>query len=340
MTTTEDRALGALLGTMVGDALGMPVENWSARRIARTFGTLDHFRPASLFVQGYALSYGALKDPAHVARGLPLRRGTYTDDTQMLLGVAESLAASSGFDGADMARRFVANFDPRRGYGPGTMRAIGALRRGVPWNEVGEKLFGGTGSFGNGAAMRVAPVAVLYASDPRMLRSAAEQSARITHAHPLGVEGAVVQAHAIALALRSDPAGFDARTFLAELRSSAGPLSEVFERKLDAIARLLDRSPEVEEVVGALGNNTTAQGSVPAALYAVLSHPASFKAAVVYSVSLGGDTDTIGAMAGAIAGALHGAAGIPAEWLEGLENGARGRDYAAGLARDLWRRAG
>lgn len=339
----SDRFAGALLGTFAGDALGMPVENWPAQRIARTFGTLDHFYNANVWLRGYAFIYGALLNPTGTLRApnhLPLRRGTYTDDTQMMIAVAESLIDRQGFDGADMARQFAASFDPRRGYGRGTIAAVRLLEQGHAWDTVGARLFNGTGSFGNGAAMRVAPVALLYRDNPDALRHTVERSAIITHAHALGIQGAILQASAVAEASRvAQGAPFDTESFLTHLRTtlpSNPDQPEVFPQKLALVEQLLNRTPTVAEVVQTLGNNVTAQGSVPAALYAFLAHSASFAEAVIYAVSLGGDTDTIGAMTGALAGARHGVTGIPADWLEALENGAQGRDYIRGLAERLY----
>lgn len=337
--------LGVMLGTFAGDALGMPVENWPPERIARAFGTLDTFYSAKLWLRSYAALFGAMHQPTQALGGVPLGRGTYTDDTQMMIGVAESLIACGGFDGADMARRFVENYDARRGYGRGAMQAIRALRNGVPWEAVGAQLFGGKGSFGNGAAMRVAPVGCFYHDDPAELRRVADLSASITHAHPLGRQGAVLLASAVALAIRLEPdAAFESRAFLDKLVTSlpadgdearrSG--ADEFRSRLARIEDLLARSPTVREVVEALGNDVTAPGSVPAALYAFLAHPHSFREAVVYAVNLGGDTDTIGAMTGAVAGALHGVESIPGEWLAALENGEKGRDYGRHLAETLW----
>lgn len=338
----QDRFAGALLGTFAGDALGMPVENWSAEKIASTFGRLDHFRTAALWLRGYAAVYGSLYDPVRTFGRPPLARGTYTDDTQMMIAVAESLVECRSFDGEDMARRFVTSFDPRRGYGPGTIKALRALRTGMAWDQVGKALFKGTGSFGNGAAMRTAPIALLHHTDPAALRRDTERAASITHAHPLGIEGAVVQAAAIQLALERGVAGtaLDSWRFLDDLAKRAGPLSDVFSAKLDAVLALLESSPTVREVGENLGNNTTAQGSVPAALYAFLRHNGDLKEAVVYAVSLGGDTDTIGAMAGALAGAYHGASAIPADWLAAMEDGPKGRTYVESLAEQLFATAG
>lgn len=327
---------GAMLGTFAGDALGMPVENWSARRIAQTFGTLDRMVGASPWLRMYAAAYSVMKAPTQMVPASTLGAGTYTDDTQMMIAVAESLVACRGFDGADMARRFVACYEPRRGYGGGTVRALQALRRGEPWDRVGAQLFDGTGSFGNGAAMRAAPLGLLYHDDPAELRRVAEQASAITHAHPLGREGGVLLAYAVACALQCHKAGgLEPDGFLADLQAFLSPDAAPLRDRLQRVGELLRTQPDVETVVQTLGNRASAITSVPAALYAVLAHPDSFRDAVVYAVSLGGDTDTIGAMAGAVAGACHGVEAIPEEWLAALENGPKGRDHVRKLAEDL-----
>jgi poly(ADP-ribose) glycohydrolase ARH3 len=101
---------------------------------------------------------------------------------------------------------------------------------------------------------------------------------------------------------------------------------------------LLRLHPLPEEVAETLGNGIEAQLSVPTALYAFTAHYDSFAQAVLYAVRLGGDTDTIGAMTGAIAGAFHGASAIPPNWLDALENGPQGRDYVTALADNLYDR--
>ncbi|HVM60960.1 MAG TPA: ADP-ribosylglycohydrolase family protein [Verrucomicrobiae bacterium] len=339
MTSAQAKSkfAGALLGTFVGDALGMPVEGWSAERIAFMLGSLDEMKSAAPWLRFYSALYGLLTDPKNVLGPVRLGRGTYTDDTQMMIGVAESLAACGGFDGADMARRFVENFDPRRGYGPGAKKAIYGLREGIAWDRVGDLLFGGSGSYGNGGAMRVAPIGIFYHDDPNELRRVAELSASITHTHPLGKEGASLQAFAVACAFRHDGThGFSPAEFLNGLRAFARTDPDAFPRRLTTVDELLHAQPTVAEVADALGNDITAQGSVATALYAFLSHSHSFKEAVAYAVSLGGDTDTIGAMTGAIAGAFHGVEAIPSDWLEALEAGPKGRDYVGQLAEALY----
>jgi len=292
-----DAARGALLGTFVGDALGMPFEGEASAAI-----------PARL-------------EMAEARLG----RGTYTDDTQMAIALAESLLACDGLDEEHLARAFVDAYDSRRGYGRGTRTVLGLIADGVPVADAAREAFAPDGSLGNGAAMRVAPVAVRYAGDGAALLDAARRSARVTHAHDVAVDAAAAQAAAIAAALRGDDilrAARDAAA-TAELR--------------DALAEaetLLARRPSPETVAAALGNGFTAHESVPAAIYAAAAH-ARFEDAVTFAVRCGGDTDTIGAMAGAIAGAREGAAAIPARWLDALEDGHKGRTHVAALAERL-----
>ncbi len=308
-----DKISGALLGTFTGDALGMPVEGWPFEAIARQYGEVREMLPARL---------GA---------------GTYTDDTEMMIGIAESLVRCRGFNGNDLAQTFCENFNPQRGYGPGTRHVLQLIKEGVPWEEAAERVFPG-GSYGNGAPMRVAPVACLYAEHPEELRRAAGNTARLTHTHPLATEGTALQAYAIALALTSDPAQpFDALGFLNKLKDFLAPDANDYRAKVIAMEKLLQSKPSRREIISQLGNDVTASNSVCTAIYAFLSHHRSFEEAVVYAVNLGGDTDTLGALTGAISGAYHGKQGIPERWLDTLEDGPKGRRYVEELAVKLWK---
>ena len=258
----------------------------------------------------------------------------YTDDTHMTIGMAESLVDRGRFDGAHMAQVFARNFnqEPWRGYGPGPPQVFRLLSQRVPWDRAGRTLFGGRGSFGNGAAMRVAPAALFAFREMEEVVSLASKTALITHTHELGVEGAVVQACAVAMALQTAAAGPpDSRAFLDGLLGHV--TSGVYQEKLEAAGRLLDagRPPDRETVVSQLGNGIGAFESVPTAVYAFLRTPRSFEAVVTYAIGLGGDTDTIGCMAGAIAGACLGADGVPRRWREGVENAARLEELADSL---------
>jgi poly(ADP-ribose) glycohydrolase ARH3 len=290
----RDRARGALLGTFVGDALGMPFEGVEHRAIPSAVEMVQ-------------------------AR---LGRGTYTDDTQMMIALAESLIKRGQVEEEQLARELQAAYDPARGYGRGTRRVLELWRNGVPVAEAAGQLFGGQGSRTNGAAMRVAPVAVCFREDPERLLSEAARSARVTHTHPIGIDGAVVQAAAIGAALRDED--------ILAVASTAARTEEL-RAGVEEIGVLLGEPREPAEVHARLGSSSDARESVCAAIYSALAHP-TFQAAARFAVRLGGDTDTVAAMSGAISGARHGARSIPRRWLDSLEQGGRGRSHVEQLA--------
>ena len=262
----------------------------------------------------------------------PLR---YTDDTHMTIGMAESLVECGGFNGPHMAGRFVSNYlqEPWRGYGPGPPRVFKLIRSGEPWDKAAAHIYGG-GSFGNGAAMRVSPIGLFFWSRLAELREAAHLSSVITHSHVLGMEGAALQAMAVALAVAEKPdKPLDTSSFASRLLSFA--TEDVYRAKIGKFSALLENPNDRETVVDQLGHGIEAFNSVPTAIFAFLAHQQHFASTVIYAVSLGGDTDTIASMAGAISGAYLGIDALPSEWQRQLEN----RDYISDLADRLWRAA-
>ncbi len=309
----KDKFIGCMLGTHVGDALGMPVEGYNCETIE--------------------VKYDELREMLDARMGV----GTYTDDTEMMIGIAESLVECEGFNGRDMADRFVKLYNPERGYGGGTLRAISLIKEGIDWNFAGERVFGG-GSFGNGSSMRIAPIGAFYYDDFDKLRRVAYDSSSITHAHTFGKEGAALQAFAIAKVINLDPSReLDKQSFVSDLIGFVSDEGKIYRAKLQHIKELLECMPDKAEVINKLGHDSSAPNSVPTAIYSFVSHSHDFEDSVAYAVSLGGDTDTIGAMTGAISGGYHGKRGIPKRWLDVLENGERGRDYIEKLAEELWK---
>jgi poly(ADP-ribose) glycohydrolase ARH3 len=302
----RDKFLGAMLGTAMGDALGASREG---------HGLVSDARIGGLIEGSYSLHY--------------------TDDTHMTLGVAQSLVECSGFDEAHMLQRFIDNYDqePWRGYGPGPPRVFRMVKQGVPCTEASRSLYDG-GSFGNGGAMRVAPIGLFFWDQPTRLREVAYQASAVTHAHPLGTEGAALQARAVALAIPEHPSQpLDQEAFIAAL---AGFTTEnVYREKLAEVWALLPDVDDRQRVVDRLGHGIEAFNSVPTAIFAFLSHACDFLSTVTYAISLGGDTDTIAAMAGAMSGAYLGCQAIPETLLQRLEN----RDNIARLAGLLWQTA-
>jgi poly(ADP-ribose) glycohydrolase ARH3 len=331
----RDKFRGALLGTFVGDAVGVPVEGFSHEQLSEVLDAVSRLPEGSEERAETQALLGLISSPDY----FPDDSAPYSDDTQMMHGVAESLAVNGAFDGADMAARFVGNFQPWRGYGKGAFALLMAMKDGVPWDEAGGMLFNGQGSFGNGGAMRVAPAGVWAHRDEYVLRHLAENQARITHTHPLGIGGAALQAAAVAVACRMEPGrSFDPFAFLDEVERFVPALPEAYGYALRDIREFLTDVPATWDAQERLGSSIEAHESVPAALYAFLRLPYSFESAVTWAVRLGDDTDTVGAMTGAIAGAFHGYSAIPEKWLRALENGPKGRDYTLALADRLWER--
>ncbi len=249
------------------------------------------------------------------------------------LAVARSLAAFPDFNGQDMATRLVESYRPGLGFGRATSRAVERLRAGADWNEAAlEKA--GRSSFGNGAALRSAPVGLLAAGDADDLRWIAEESSSITHQHALATEGAVVQAFAVALALASRDRELSASGFLDMLAAETSVRE--FRSRLEAASGMARTDTKAAKIIERLGNGTTALGSVVTAAYCFATNAASFEDTVAYAVSLGGNTTAIAAMAGAMSGAYLGAGGLPGRWLEPAAGDAVTRDdmceAAAGLA--------
>lgn len=178
--------------------------------------------------------------------------------------------------------------------------------------------------------MRVAPIGLLCYCNSAKLREIAYKSSSITHSHELGKEGAALQAYAVALALNIAPREeIDRDAFILKLQKFAQ--SQIYREKLASMRKLLDEQDR-QQIVVALGNGIEAPRSVPTAIYCFLKQPRSCKDCIIYAVSLGGDTDTIASMTGAISGAYLGVNAIPPKWRLKLEN----RAYIEALAEGLY----
>jgi poly(ADP-ribose) glycohydrolase ARH3 len=294
---------GCLLGQAVGDALGAPFEGLPADYVYWALGPVHELiqRPSSE----------------------PLR---YTDDTQMLIGAAEALVSDGEIRQEHLLARFVANYEPERGYGRGARRIIELAGAGGDWQDLAETVFPG-GSFGNGAAMRVAPVGLLFRHDLARVAEQARLSALPTHRHPLGIEGAQVLALAVALALEP----FDRQAFFDRLLGAC--VSAEFRHKIDQASQARSTGDLAD-----LGNGIAALESVPTAIASFALTPDSYADTIGNVILLGDDTDTLAAMTGALVGAHLGVGAIPAGWVERLEGGPKGGDYLRRLADGLYAR--
>ncbi|MER6530124.1 ADP-ribosylglycohydrolase family protein [Streptomyces sp. NPDC001508] len=280
-----DRALASLRGLAVGDALGS-----------------QFFVPAN---------YPLLK-----RRELPPGRWQWTDDTEMACSVVAVLAAHHRIDQDALARSFAEHHDFDRGYGPAVNRLLRLVREGHEWREPAAGLFNGQGSWGNGAAMRIAPLGAWYADDPEQATHQAEISAYTTHQHSEAVVGAMAVAAAAALAAASGgPPGPEALLDGVVALVPKSAVSAGLRRARD----MLDYA-DVGTVAAVLGcgRRTSAHDTVPFALWSAARALDDYETAFWTTAQVGGDVDTTCAIVGGVLAA--GKAGTPPrEWLGRVE---------------------
>jgi len=261
----------------------------------------------------------------------------YTDDTAMAIGLAESIVQTGRLDAQHLGDTFRANFErePWRGYASGPPTIFHMVERyGMSYSGAARSLFGGQGSFGNGAAMRIAPVGLFFHDSPDLYEQACV-SAAVTHAHPIGVDGAAVLAWAVAQAVKLDPQDpFLFENFSPGLVEHAR--TPAIRDKMMLVRALIAEDVPPFEAAEKLGRSVAVHESLPFALYAFLRHPTSFEECLFCAILHGGDRDTLGAMACAVSGAYLGIEAIPSVWREKLEN----RQYIEELALKLVGRVG
>ena len=295
-----DCAEGVMLGLACGDALGRPIEFKSSQEIESQYGTLTEM-----------VGNGTWGQPA----------GTITDDTDQALCIARSVVEQGEFVPSDIARRFVGWYDSGPfDIGIMTRQSIEKLKQDHSWDKAGQEVWEASpegSNAGNGSVMRCPPLAIAYAADPDDLVTVSRYSSRITHADPRCTYGCAVLNFTI-----------------------AGYLTD----KNEPLARALDRvRPDApDEVIGALEpliagyqpDTLSTSGYVIHTLQTAL-HDAiradTAEDAIVTAVNRGGDTDTIGAITGAVAGARFGANELPKRWLDEIDEEQELRQLAADL---------
>jgi poly(ADP-ribose) glycohydrolase ARH3 len=256
----------------------------------------------------------------------------YTDDTAMAIGLAESLVEKRGVDPQHLGETFSDNFarEPWRGYAPGPPCIFSMVRQsGITYSDAAKTLFEGKGSLGNGAAMRISPLGLFYHDSPDLYEQACASS-RVTHGHPVGMDGAAVQAFAVAQAVTLDPhEEFRSGEFIRALIEFAR--TPEIQEKMKGISELIAQDVPPDKAAPRLGRTVAVHESMPFAIYSFLRNPESFEECLFTATLHGGDRDTLGAMAGAISGAYLGVDAIPELWRSKLEN----RTYIEDLACSL-----
>lgn len=295
MTVQEDAVIGCLLGTAVGDAIGLCREGMSKRRQRRVYGA----------VNGHRFFFG---------------RGMISDDTEHTCMVAQALLVSAGD-----AQRFLKTLAWRlrfwllglpAGIGYATLRAALKLWLGFPSHRSG--VF----SAGNGPAMRSAIVGVCYGHDAKVLCELVRASTRLTHIDPKAEHGALAVSLAAHMASRQGERDISPQDYYQALRNllgrEAGELLALVQKTVESVAAGRTTESFAAEVGSARGVSGYVYHTVPVVLHSWFSHQKDYRSAIVDVVCCGGDTDTTAAILGGIVGASVGKTGIPQEWLEGL----------------------
>lgn len=301
--------VGCILGTAVGDAIGLPAEGLSRRKLARMYPKLD----------GHHLFFGC---------------GMVSDDTEHTVMVAQALMESVG--NADLFARSFARklkswlLSVPPGTGKATAGAICKLLIGIPPAKSG--VF----SAGNGPAMRSAIFGVCYGQDRDKMRELVRVSTRITHADPKAEFGAL----AVALAAHMSACGvLNPQAYLNELRNmlpdDAAELCELIAKAVESVECGESPADFATSIGWERGVSAYIYATVPVVIHAVLRYQDDYHRAIIEVVKCGGDTDTTAAIVGAIIGSSVGEAGIPRDWLNGLKEWPRSVNWMRTLGNRL-----
>lgn len=277
-----------LLGTAVGDALGVPFES----------------KPADYELLTSWDSKSYLGSQHH-----KLKPGQFSDDTQFSIEIAMSLLNRNGFDPEDLSARYVDLFTSGtiRGYGKTTLMAVCNLFKGKSYEESGIP-----GSYGNGTAMRAAPFGIYFRDDLKTLTEVCKIDSAITHVSEEAEAGSLAVALTAAYAVNND-----LEDLLVRLEVLL-PESKV-RQSIASLGSLVD-SPFITpaQALRFLGTKADVRQTVPAALYCFLRFD-NHQDAVLAAIRAGGDTDTTAAIVGALFGAKSGMQGIDPVWAANVE---------------------
>lgn len=280
------RARESLEGLSVGDAIGESLSYQSYR--CRELCDFSAFRPGTL---------------------------RFTDDTEMALAIFDTLKRLGSIDEEVLAWAYTSRYrkDPDRGYGKMARHILQQISNGSPWREVSKNAFGG-GSFGNGAAMRVAPLGAYFSDDLAVVVAMATKSAHVTHFHPEGIAGAI--AVAVASAVASQHRGMSSDVTAEAIWDAVlefTPESKVRNR-LTLSRGFSGLAPiEVAREVGN-GSEISAQDTVPFCIWSACRNLSCYQESLLSTIEVGGDCDTNCAIVGGIVSAFCGIDGIPKVW--------------------------
>ena len=292
----------------------------SAEALARALLSLQGLTCGDCFGESFVLPFNEAVTAIN-SRRLPPAPWPFTDDTLMAVSILNTLRSHGEILPQHLAGSFAALYDPDRGYGPSMHGHLLNLRvRGAEhWQRESEALFGGRGSFGNGSAMRVAPLGAFFAGDLDRLIEQARLSAIATHSHDDAIAGAIAVALAAAFAWNTRTTPPPAPSVLLSRIAALTPPGSIHDGLLHAAA--LPPALSATEAAQHLGNGSraTAADTVPFALWCAATWPDNYEDALWNTVSALGDRDTTCAIVGGVVILRTGATSIPRDWLARAE---------------------
>jgi len=289
MNNKKEKIMGCLLGTAAGDSIGLPCEGLSKRRLKKIYGE----------IKGHSFFFN---------------KGMVSDDTEHTVMVAKALLETDG-----EVKSFTTNLSWKfrfwfmsipAGIGMATLKACIKLCLGWPGDKSG--VF----SAGNGPAMRSAIIGVMYGEDREKMRELVKASTGITHRDPKAEYGA------LAVALAAHLSDASPEEYYRELEQLIGKEGEELLKLVKKAVEFVSAGKSTEDFAVSLGLGRGISGyiyhTVPAVLYCWFKHKKNFRDSLTDMVRCGGDTDTTGAILGAITGAGGGKEVIPEEWLNNI----------------------
>lgn len=323
-----DRFMGCILGEAVGDALGLPFEGCEPERITEMFPT-----PETLSLHHFPIRN--------------FRLGQYSDDTQMMRCVLDSLVAHRELNLEDVSHRLVKLWETDViGAGDACSIAVANLRRGVSWQESGAP----KGQAGNGSTMRTAPLGLWYADEVSTLVEKTKQLSLMTHKDERSTAGAIVISLAVAHLLAHDPEKrFKPKALVDLVVPYVQELNPHFAEEIAHFPKRLKEPPgqalrEIRRAGQSADKHTPWPGisgyvipTILAVLDAFGRSPKNFRKSLWCIMSYGGDVDTTGALTGVLSGTFNGFSAIPYEWARQVhDNNQFGYDYLIRQAKELF----
>ena len=312
-TDLLDKFQGTIIGVAIGDTLGHPFEGKLRTEI------YSYFKDFNEFIHEYRDIFK-----------------TYTDDTQLTIHTAKALIQGNGFNTYNFIQEYIRWLDdPPIGPGYGCISSIRKLKYGIPWKEAASN------SGGNGTVMRIAPIGLFYCQDLKGLKTTAIKSSIITHSHPAASAGAIVIARAIAYLIDKSPeTGFSKdQLFEVMISSISGSQEDIWEELIKILYKLKDnldipieaglikfsqagvKSPYfIEQYLGQAFVHPYAISTVVCSLFIFLKRLSSFEDCIFELATAGGDSDTVGAIGGSLAGAYFGMRNIPNDLIKLVKN--------------------